>query len=57
MLFFDTNIKEYFNSRHLLHTIYLFAHSEWNGKDIAVNKQRILDDFIEYYKKDKRKLL
>jgi hypothetical protein len=53
MLFFDTNIKEYFNSRHLLHTIYLFAHSEWNGKDIAVNKQRILDDFIEYYKKIK----
>lgn len=49
-LFFDTNIKEYFESRHLLHTIYLFASSEWNGKKIAENKQQILNNFAEYYK-------
>lgn len=48
--FFDTNKKEYFESRHLLHTIYLFARSKWDGKDIAENKQRILDGFTEYYK-------
>lgn len=47
--FFDTNKKEYFESRHLLHTIYLFARSKWDGKDIADNKQRILDGFTEYY--------
>lgn len=48
--FFDTNKREYFESRHLLHTIYLFARSKWDGKDIAENKQRILDGFTEYYK-------
>lgn len=51
--FFDTNKKEYFNSRHLLHTIYLFARSEWKGKDIAENKQRIIDGFTKYYKQIK----
>ncbi len=43
------HIKEIFKSRHLLHTIYKFANSEWTGWEIAQNKYQTLKDFKEYY--------
>jgi len=48
--FFDTQINEYFKSRHLLHTIYIFANSDWSAEDIAKNKVQIIESFIKYYK-------
>lgn len=45
------NVKEIFKSRHLLHTIYKFANSEWTGRDIAQNKYQTLNDFKAYYGK------
>lgn len=45
----DKQKKSIFKSRHLLHTIYKFALSEWNGKQIAQNKYQTLEDFRKYY--------
>lgn len=50
-MFFNPGIKAYFNSRHLLNTIYIFAKSTWNGQAIAENKIDILNKFKEYYEK------
>lgn len=47
----EKNPKEIFKSRHLLHTIYKFAHSQWKGKEIAENKIQTLEKFREYYEK------
>ena len=51
--FFNTDQNEYFKSRHLLHTIYLFAKSEWDSKEIEENQQSVLKKFDEYYKHQK----
>lgn len=48
--FFNKDVNEYFKSRHLLHTIYLFAKSKWSVSDIAENKENIIKDFKNYYK-------
>lgn len=50
-MFFDPGNKEYFNSRHLLHTIYAFAKSQWTGEDIAETKKNIITNFEKYYGK------
>lgn len=47
----DKKKKMIFKSRHLLHTIYKFAQSEWKGKQIAQNKYQTLQEFREYYGK------
>ena len=47
----DKKKKMMFKSRHLLHTIYKFAQSEWKGKQIARNKYQTLKEFEEYYGK------
>lgn len=47
--FFDTSKKNIFKSRHLLHSIYIFAHSEWLPSDIAENKALILSNFESDY--------
>lgn len=47
----DKKKKTMFKSRHLLHTIYKFAQSEWKGKQIAQNKYQTLKEFEEYYGK------
>ena len=47
----DAKKKQIFKSRHLLHTIYKFAQSSWNGEQIARNKYQTLKDFREYYGK------
>lgn len=44
--------KVIFKSRHLLHTIYRFANSKWDGEEIAKNKWSILKEFKEYYGKE-----
>lgn len=43
--------KQFFKSRHLLHTIYKFALSQWNGEVIAKNKYQTLQEFKHYYGK------
>ena len=48
-IFFETEEVQVFKSRHLIHTISIFAHSEWNGEEIARNKKAIVDAFIDYY--------
>jgi uncharacterized protein with ParB-like and HNH nuclease domain len=45
-------VKLIFKSRHLLHTIYKFAASEWTGKEIAENKALTLKEFKKYYGKE-----
>lgn len=47
----DNKKKQIFKSRHLLHTIYKFAQSEWNGEQIAQNKYQTLKELKEYYGK------
>lgn len=47
--FFNPSEKDIFESRHLLHTIYKFAQSEWKGEQIAKNKYQTLEEFREYY--------
>lgn len=54
MIFFNaangTNAKEVFKSRHLLHTIYKFAFTQWKGEEIANNKIQTLKMFRAYYR-------
>ena len=47
----DKKKKTIFKSRHLLHTIYKFAQSEWKGEQIARNKYQTLKEFEKYYGK------
>lgn len=47
----DKKRKMIFKSRHLLHTIYKFAQSEWKGEQIAQNKYQTLKEFRQYYGK------
>ena len=47
--FFNPSEKDIFESRHLFHTIYKFAQSEWTGKQIAINKSQTLKEFEEFY--------
>lgn len=55
MFFLDPNCKaenkQIFKSRHLLHTIYKFAQSQWRGEQIAKNKYQTLQEFKKYYGK------
>lgn len=46
---YDAKHKDLFKSRHLLHTIYKFANSKWDGVEIAKNKLQTLEDFRNYY--------
>lgn len=48
----DKKIKAIFKSRHLLHTIFKFASSAWNGSEIAQNKMNTLNEFKKYYGKE-----
>lgn len=49
-LFFSPQKKELFKSRHLLHTICVFAEKEeWNGSSIAQNKIATIKKFEEDY--------
>lgn len=50
-MFFQPSAKEIFESRHLLHTIFKFAQSQWGGNEIAMNKYNTLKEFEAYYGK------
>ncbi len=50
-LFFSPNRNELFKSRHLLHTICVFAEKiEWNGESIVLNKIETVEKFENDYK-------
>jgi hypothetical protein len=46
-IYFDLN--ENFSSRHLLHTISVFAESKWGIKEIHENKKETINKIKEYY--------
>lgn len=48
-LYFDIKNDGGFKSRHLLHTISVFANSEWTGETIAEHKQNELEHFNNSY--------
>lgn len=55
-LFFSPNKTELVKSRHLLHTVCVFAEKQvWNGEAIAENKKKTIDEFDNYYKELKDK--
>ena len=46
-MYFD--LSENFKSRHLLHTMSVFAGSSWGNKEIEQNKEKIIEEIREYY--------
>lgn len=49
-LFFSPNRTELIRSRHLLHTICVFAEQQdWNGESIAFNKRKTIEKFEKDY--------
>ncbi len=46
-MYFD--FTENFKSRHLLHTMSVFAESHWGSKEIQKNKEKIIKGIKEYY--------
>jgi hypothetical protein len=46
-MYFD--FSENFKSRHLLHTMSVFAGSSWGNKEIEQNKEKIIEEIREYY--------
>ena len=55
-MFFNPNKKELFRSRHLLHTVCVFAEKqEWNGEAIAINKIKTIEKFEADYASLKNK--
>lgn len=50
-IFFGNNDEPYFKSRHLIHTIKVFAHSEWTPANIVNNKYDELDFYCKHYSK------
>lgn len=48
-IFFTINNDAGFQSRHLLHTVSVFAHSTWEGEDIAKHKRQEIERFTNEY--------
>lgn len=48
-LYFQITDEFGFQSRHLLHTVSIFANSKWEGEDIAKHKKQEIDRFITEY--------
>ncbi|MCX2454344.1 DUF262 domain-containing HNH endonuclease family protein [Pedobacter sp. PLR] len=46
-IYFDTSIS--FTSRHLLHTVSVFAQPKWDADEIMSNKNKINAELINYY--------
>lgn len=51
-IFFTIQDDEGFQSRHLIHTVSVFAHSKWEGEDIARQKKTEIEHFESEYKED-----
>lgn len=55
-MFFNPSRKELFKSRHLLHTICVFAkRGDWNGTAISENKKEMIEIFEKDYQELKKK--
>jgi hypothetical protein len=48
-LYFNLNRDKIFRSRHLLHTISVFAQEEWGVEEIQNNKQNFINEIKSYY--------
>jgi hypothetical protein len=48
-LYFTIKSDSGFRSRHLLHTVSVFANSSWEGKDIAKHKKQEIEHFLNEY--------
>ena len=48
-LYFTIKDDAGFQSRHLLHTVSVFANSTWEGKDIAKHKRQEIERFTNDY--------
>ena len=56
IMFFNPSRKELFKSRHLLHTICVFAErGGWNGTAISENKKAMIEKFENDYQELKEK--
>ncbi|CAM4161549.1 DUF262 domain-containing protein [Flavobacterium antarcticum] len=47
--YFDFTPTKPFRSRHLLHTISVFAQEKWKAKDIQINKKKMITEIKTYY--------
>lgn len=47
--YFNLAHSKPFRSRHLLHTISVFAQEKWKAKDIQLNKEKIVTEIKTYY--------
>ena len=43
------NFTENFKSRHLLHTMSVFAESHWDSDTIKKNKEKVIQEITAYY--------
>lgn len=48
-IYFNVDAEKPFRSRHLLHTISVFAKKEWNVNEIVENKNKFINEIKEYY--------
>lgn len=48
-IYFNVDAEKPFRSRHLLHTISIFAKKEWNVNEIVENKNKFINEIKEYY--------
>lgn len=48
-IYFNVDAEKPFRSRHLLHTISVFANKEWGVNEIVENKNKFINEIKEYY--------
>lgn len=48
-IYFNVDVEKPFKSRHLLHTISVFANKEWGVKQIVENKKQFITEIKNYY--------
>ena len=48
-IYFNVDADKPFRSRHLLHTISVFAKKEWGVNEIVENKNKFINEIKEYY--------
>ncbi len=48
-IYFNVDVEKPFKSRHLLHTISVFANKEWGVKQIVENKKQFITEIKKYY--------
>lgn len=48
-IYFNVDAEKPFRSRHLLHTISVFAKKEWGVNEIVENKNKFINEIKEYY--------